>query len=160
MRAPWLLRFGTTLLFTVAWIAGSSALAADPHSETIRDQARRILDATGVTGGLVVLIGCGDGRLAADLYAGEGFLVQSLDTNAASVEAARKYIQSLGLYGPVSVEQRDGKRLPYADNLVNLIVVDDLGQVPMAEVLRVLVPNGVAWIGGTKTVKAATGRHR
>jgi hypothetical protein len=46
-----------------------------------------------------------------------------------------------------------GERLPYVDNLVNLIVADKLGDVPMDEVLRVLAPGGVALIGGKKTVK-------
>ena len=40
----------------------------------------------------------------------------------------------------------DGNELPYVDNLVNLLVTEDLGDVPMDEVLRVLVPNGVAMI--------------
>ena len=42
----------------------------------------------------------------------------------------------------------DGKLLPYVDNFVNLIVADDLGGVTMDEVQRVLVPHGVAIIGG------------
>ena len=50
-----------------------------------------------------------------------------------------------------------GPLLPYADNLVNLLVAEELGGVPMKECLRVLAPNGVACIksGGrwTKTVK-------
>ena len=47
--------------------------------------------------------------------------------------------------------------LPYADNLVNLVVAEDLGEVAMAEVMRVLCPGGVAYVkrGGKweKTVK-------
>ena len=48
--------------------------------------------------------------------------------------------------------------LPYVDNLVNLVVSDDLGDVSMDEVMRVLVPHGVALIKGTdggwqKTIK-------
>ena len=39
-----------------------------------------------------------------------------------NVAVARKHIQSLELYGPVSVQQWSGQRLPYVDNLVNLIV--------------------------------------
>ena len=43
--------------------------------------------------------------------------------------------------------------MPYADNLVNLIVADNLGKLPMDEVMRVLAPNGAALIAGKKTVK-------
>ena len=34
-------------------------------------------------------------------------------------------------------------RLPYADNLVNLIVAEDLGDVTLEEAMRVLAPGGV-----------------
>ena len=49
-------------------------------------------------------------------------------------------------YGEVSVVQFSGEQLPYVDNLVNLLVAEDLGDVSMDEVLRVLVPNGVAMV--------------
>jgi outer membrane protein assembly factor BamB len=124
------------------------------------DEAGQILSAAGVKGGLVVHIGCGDGKLTAALRAGDAYVVHGLDADAKNIEAARKHIQSLGLYGPVSVEQWiDPSRLPYADSLVNLVVISDSGlQIPEAEVLRVLAPLGVAYVKGkdgawTKTVK-------
>lgn len=117
---------------------------------TFEQTAKQILDTSGVKGGLVVHIGCGDGKQTAALRANNSFVVHGLD---ADVTAVRKHIQSLGLYGPVSVEKWAGDRLPYTDNVVNLVVAEKLGQVPMAEVLRVLTPNGVAVIGGHKTVK-------
>ena len=67
--------------------------------------------------------------------------------------AARQTIQSLGLYGRVTAEPWTGERLPYVDNLVNLVVADHLGKLPMQEVLRVLAPGGVALISGKKIVK-------
>jgi outer membrane protein assembly factor BamB len=77
--------------------------------------------------------------------------------DAANVEKAREHIQSLGLYGKVSVRQWDRDTLPYIDNLVNLIVVERPGKVPTTEILRVLAPNGVACLkqdgNWTKTVK-------
>ena len=36
--------------------------------------------------------------------------------------------------------------MPYIDNLVNLVVAEDLGKISMDEVMRVLAPNGVAYI--------------
>ncbi len=116
--------------------------------------AKSILETSGVKGGLVVQLGVGDGALAAALRANDSYQVQALDTDAARVAKAREAIFTQGAYGPVSVEKFDGRTLPYIDNMVNLLVADDLGGVPMAEVQRVLVPNGVALIGGKKTVKA------
>jgi outer membrane protein assembly factor BamB len=124
---------------------------------TPAENARAILDATGTKSGFVVDLGCGAGQLTAALRTSDNIVVQGLDASPANVEKARAAIQSSGLYGPVSVNLFDGKHLPYVDNLVNLIVVEDMGQVPMAETMRVLAPLGVAYVkqGGTwtKTVK-------
>ena len=111
-----------------------------------REQARQILDKTGVKGGLVVYVGCGDGKLTAALHANDSYLVHGLDTDEIDVEKARKHIQSLGVYGDVSVDRLQGNRLPYVDNLVNLLVSKDLDNISMDEVMRVLRPNGVAYI--------------
>ncbi len=121
------------------------------------EEAKQILAATGVKGGLIVHIGCGDGKVTAALRANDSYLVHGLDTDAKNVAKARKHIRSKGLYGPVSVDTFDGKGLPYVENLVNLIVSDDLGAVTTDEVMRVLCPGGVAYLakGGkwAKTVK-------
>jgi len=115
--------------------------------------AKDILDATGVRGGLVVHLGCGDGKLTVALRANESYLVHGLDADAKNIQAARENIRKAKLYGRVSAEQFSGTRLPYVDNLVNLVVAEDAGKVPMDEVMRVLCPNGVAMIGGKKTTK-------
>ncbi|MHC4332147.1 MAG: hypothetical protein ACYSWW_28990 [Planctomycetota bacterium] len=47
---------------------------------------------------------------------------------------------------PVSVDKLTGDSLPYTDNLVNLIVSENLGGVPMDEVMRILAPGGTAYI--------------
>ena len=111
------------------------------------NRARQILETTGVKGGLVVHLGCGDGRLTKALRINESLLVHGLDGNAANVEKAREHIREAGIYGPVSVEHFTGKVLPYTDALVNLLVAEDLGNVSKDELLRVLVPGGVAYVG-------------
>jgi len=104
---------------------------------------RRILEAGGVHGGLIVHVGCGDGTTTASLYADDSYLVHGLDTDDQNVRAARNHIQSLGRYGPVSVDTFDGKHLPYADSLVNVIVASGKCQVACDEIARVLAPGGV-----------------
>jgi len=134
------------LLTAVTAAAGATAGAA-----------RQVLDTAGVPGGLVVHLGCGDGTLTAALRASDAYVVHGLDADAANVAKARESIASQGLAGKVQVDRLAGPRLPYVDNLVNLLVADDLGGVPMAEVMRVLAPGGVACVknGGTyaRTVK-------
>jgi outer membrane protein assembly factor BamB len=102
-----------------------------------------ILKESGVTGGLVVHIGCGDGSLTAEFCPNERYLVHGLEADAAKVEQARRHIRSRGLYGRVSCESFSGLRLPYADNLVNLLVSDAGCRVPAEEIERVLAPRGV-----------------
>ena len=120
-------------------------------------EAKKILDTTGVKGGLIIHIGCGDGRLTSALLANDSYLIHGLDANPQNVKKAREHIKSLDLYGSVSVDRLTAKRLPYIDNLVNLVVSEDLGRISMSEVMRVLSPNGVAYIKKsgrwTKTVK-------
>ncbi|MHC4565947.1 MAG: outer membrane protein assembly factor BamB family protein [Planctomycetota bacterium] len=120
-------------------------------------QAQQIIADTGVEGGLVVHIGCGDGELTAGLCASDSYMVHALDTDPANVERTRRHIQSRGLYGKVSVDRLRGRRLPYVDNLVNLIVAEDLGRISRDEVMRVLCPGGVAYLkddgSWAKTVK-------
>ena len=110
-----------------------------------RNWRRSILDETGVQGGLIVHVGCGDGRLTAALRVNERYLVHGLDTDPANVHAAREHIQAQTQgYGPVSAAQWDGARLPYIDNLANLVVCEQA--VPAEEVMRVLAPGGVAYV--------------
>ncbi|MBC8872583.1 MAG: PQQ-binding-like beta-propeller repeat protein [Planctomycetes bacterium] len=113
-------------------------------AETTTRQAEEILVATGVEGGLVAHVGCGNGELTAALRTNDRYLVQGLDTSATQVEEARSHIRSLGLYGTVSINTFDGERLPYADNLVNLLVASGDCQVAREEITRALAPGGVA----------------
>ncbi|TKJ35491.1 MAG: hypothetical protein CEE38_15075 [Planctomycetes bacterium B3_Pla] len=147
-----LLRKLTYILLALCTIASA---AAQPVDDT--QKAGQILDATNVKGGLIVHLGCGNGKLTAALRASNSYIVHGLDRDEKNVEQARDHIRSLGLYGPVSVERLDGKRLPYVDNLVNLVVAEDLYDVQMLEAMRVLAPGGTLYTkqGGSwkKTVK-------
>ena len=141
------------LVPAVLLLTASSAPSASPEAGDAQKTARAILRETGVRGGLVVHLGCGDGRLTAAFGAGEGWLVHGLARTTENLKAARAHIRSRGRYGPVSVQRFNGAHLPYVDNLVNLFVAEDLSGVPMEEVRRVLAPGGVAWIGGKKIVQ-------
>jgi outer membrane protein assembly factor BamB/SAM-dependent methyltransferase len=120
--------------------------------------AEEILDKTGVKGGIIVHLGYGDGTLTAALRANDSYTVHGLEVDPTKVAEARSYICGQGVYGPVSVELFSGSMLPYKDNLVNLVVVQDAGKVAMNEIMRVLAPGGVAYVEHdgkwNKTVKA------
>lgn len=124
------------------WIAGLPTFCLAAEST----EGNAILELTATEGGLVVHVGCGDGSLTASLRGSESYLVHGLDRSPANIEKARGYIRSLNLYGPVSVELWPGRDLPYEDAMVNLIVVEDAPSVSMQEIMRVLVPRGVAYV--------------
>ena len=73
-------------------------------------------------------------------------LIHGLSPDAAEVNQARTRIMQSGKYGVVSVEQLQGATLPYAANMVNLLIVSDPTLVPRAEILRVLSPLGVVML--------------
>ncbi len=104
--------------------------------------------------GFCVYVGVTDGDLLIGL-AGEGrHLVHGLAADQAAVEKARQKIVAAKLSGVVSVEVGPPGQLPYSDSLVSLLVVDNLDEqlaagLQMEEVLRVLRPGGVAWLGET-----------
>ena len=124
----------TALASVLLAIAAGTSLAAS--------EADEILALAGVKGGLVVHLGCGDGRLTAALRASDAFVVQGLTTDQRDLAAARERVRKLGLYGPVTIAAFDGKHLPYADNIVNLLVAESLGGVASEEAMRVLAPGG------------------
>ncbi|MBD3265765.1 PQQ-binding-like beta-propeller repeat protein, partial [bacterium] len=108
--------------------------------------AKQLITESGITGGLIVHLGCGDGALTADLRADESFIVHGLAMEESQVNQARETIKKRGLYGEVAVEQLTSSHLPYADNLVNLLLVDNPGRVSKQECMRVLAPKGVLMI--------------
>jgi outer membrane protein assembly factor BamB len=140
-------------LFSTVFMQGCTQVT----TEALNEMANAILEMANVQGGLIVHINCGDGVLTEALKVNDSFLVQGLDFSSDNVQKARQYIASKGKYGTISVDRLDGTRLPYRDNMVNLIVSEDLGTIPMNEVIRVLTPNGVAIIKGilgwSKTIK-------
>ncbi|MFH1744496.1 MAG: PQQ-binding-like beta-propeller repeat protein, partial [bacterium] len=115
--------------------------------------AKRILQETGINGGLIVHVGCGDGRLTASLRAGESYVVQGLSASEEDVQKARGYIQSQELHEKVTADTFDGEHLPYADNLVNLLVVSEKYSLSADEISRALAPHGVAYVREDNTWK-------
>ncbi|NOX57223.1 MAG: PQQ-binding-like beta-propeller repeat protein, partial [Planctomycetes bacterium] len=139
------------------------------------DWAADVLNRSNLSGGLVVYVGAGDatawGKRAAALGADARCVVHGLYADPDAIEAARTPIRAAGLYGRVAVEPWTGSRLPYADDLVSLLVLDEPVEVVEAvddasrvkrrspssaapaglsiakrEVLRVLAPDGVALV--------------
>jgi len=128
------------LLVMVLCLGAVSASAAT--------SGRAMLETARVQGGLVVHVGCSDGKLTASLCPSQRYLVQGLERDPQQVEAGRKHIRSLGLYGRVSVRHWDSPRMPYGDNLVNLVVISSGQRIAAGEIERVLAPQGNVLVQG------------
>ena len=87
------------LTFTLYFLCALSIARSQPSD--YKEEAEKILDSTGIKGGLIIHIGCGDGKLTAAFGANNSYIVQGLDTD---VTGARQTIRSFGLYGKVSAE--------------------------------------------------------
>lgn len=118
-------------------------------SFALGQDAGTILEKSGITGGLVVHLGCGEGKLAVDLAAeNESLLVHGIDSDAGAVAAARKLFQGQPgkLATRLSADLREGEgTLPCAENLVNLLVLDRGDSLGEAEMRRILTPGGKAF---------------
>ncbi|MDP7206946.1 MAG: class I SAM-dependent methyltransferase, partial [Pirellulaceae bacterium] len=113
-------------------------------AQTAQEEAAAIYAVSGVKGGFVVHVGCGDGTLTTALRSGQQFQVHGLALAEDQLEAARSLIKQQGVYGPVAVDMLHSSQLPYIDNLVNLLVIDRGSDIQQEEILRVLTPGGVA----------------
>ena len=107
-------------------------------------------------GGVCVVLGDEIGELAVAISRRGRFIVQALVPDKAALGKARSAIRSSGNYGPVSADCSTYDYLPYAENLVNLVVVDDYPNaaakgLSMDEVFRVLAPLGAAYLGDSRS---------
>ncbi|HUU27679.1 MAG TPA: PQQ-binding-like beta-propeller repeat protein [archaeon] len=122
-----------------------------------------ILEISGITRGVCSVLG-GDNRALALELAGSGaFLVDFRDPGGQVIEAAQKLADEKGLYGrSIIAEKGSIKQLPYADNMVDLILSvcltdSRLAELSLPEILRVLRPGGKAVIGRLKKVAGGEG---
>ena len=139
----------------IAFAMGGSFLSTT--SLLAANVANRAFAESGVTGGFVVALGSTDADFLAALGEKSSIQVHALTRDPSAIAPVRKSLREKGVYGQISIDRLDGDSLPYVDNLVNLLIAEGLNGIAMDEVLRVLVPNGVALIrnGDTwnKTVK-------
>ena len=124
----------------IATICLGTALTADAGDGD--DPRINPVEAANLHGGLVVQLGAEDSQTAAELSLTGRYLIHLLDPSAEAVAAARSDLRKNGRYGLAWAERTDDvNRLPYAENLVNLVVVSEF-TAPVEELLRVLTPGG------------------
>lgn len=126
-------------------IAALACLLLTNTRADVLKTASQMVRASGASGGVCAVVGATDASLALAIAKEGSFVVHCLAPDTKACDAMRKAIRAGGLYGAVSADVLSGDRLPYTDNLVNVLVVNDKSRIPKEELLRVLVPNGVAF---------------
>jgi outer membrane protein assembly factor BamB len=134
--------------FCATLSGGTGSLPVNTASKAVpREQVNSFLEESNIKGGFVVHAGCGDGALTAALGNNKQYVIQGLEKDEKQIEKARHTVLATGNYGRVSVKHWQGNKLPYAENLVNLLIIDDRDtKVPASEITRVLAPRGMAII--------------
>ena len=122
--------------------------------------AAALLDKTGVKGGICLVVGAKDAELPKALAAKSALYVQALQPDAKlaaawGAEFARQECQDREKLG---VRNAAFEADHYGTNLLNLIVVEDaaaLGKAKLADLNRILVPNGFVALKGASESFAA-----
>jgi SAM-dependent methyltransferase len=117
--------------------------------------ADQIVSETGITNGMCLVYGCGEGRLAFELAKRTNLIIVGVDEDANKVRTARQKLLQANVYGArVTVsEVASLNSLPYSKYLFNLIVSDRLISDGAfggddTEMYRVLRPGGgIAYLG-------------
>lgn len=146
------LRFFITLFLLTCFLA----VPAPSRAESASELANRLVKQSGISGGFIVQLGCSDAELTSALRVNDRFQIHALDRDTAKVAATRSAIHESGHYGVVSADRLSGKSLPYIENLVNLLIVNERFGISDEEMQRVLTPNGVALIRDGEAWKQVT----
>lgn len=130
------------------WILATALLGALLcASEGVADEASEMLSGKDVRPGVCIVAGAQDGARLLDLACDGKFLVHGLALSDADLVKTRASVREGGVYGPVSAALLRGDSLPYADNTINALVVEDYGAlrdrgISAAELLRPVAPYG------------------
>jgi outer membrane protein assembly factor BamB len=119
-------------------------------------RAGQIVQASGRLGGICVILGARDADLALAVGRQGNFVVHVLADTDELCHRLRQQIRAEGRYGMISAAVHDGQRLPYADRLINLLIVADGAgpHVDLRELARVVAPLGtVFWAGQPQNLR-------
>ena len=144
-----LLSTATTIVALGCIVSLTGQAVGTPNATRRVWEPGSILEKTGVTKGIGVVLGDTRGEVALELARQSELLIYVQLPRAQDVETARKLVDGAGFYGTrIAIEKGKPTELHLADNLADVLVV--LGgavDVPQEEVLRVLRPQGKALLG-------------
>ena len=118
------------------------------------DRAQEIIAQSKFAGGVVVHVNGADTSLLQSMRKHRpNILGNLLVAQEADAQAARQKLVEAGEHGRIHVGVWQSGVLPFIDNFVNLLIVEQPDAVSRDEVLRVLAPEGTALLGSEAVVK-------
>lgn len=135
--------------FVFMALALLTALVHDPakQSSAAQGDASALIARTGVQGGLCLLVGAKDTTLARDLAAKSTLYIQVLQADDTVAAPWGAQFANSADRAKLGIRNADFDPEHYGTHLFNLIVVEDaaaLGKAKLADLHRILVPNGHA----------------
>jgi SAM-dependent methyltransferase len=133
----------------------ASPYEIDSLTPLYEQAAEHIVTQTGITKGICLVYGCGEGRLAFELAKRTDMMIVGVDTDSAKIDTAAQKLIEANVYGArVTVRHVTSlDNLPFTKYIANLIVSDHIiasGQCigSAEEMFRILRPSGgVAYLG-------------
>ncbi|MCU0872310.1 MAG: PQQ-like beta-propeller repeat protein [Pirellulaceae bacterium] len=118
------------------------------------DRAQTLIAQSQFTGGVAVHVHGTDAALLRGLQQQcphlLGHLLVASENDA---RQARESLVAAGLHGTITVATWQSNTLPFIDNFVNLLIIEEGSKVPRDEILRVLAPEGTAFLDSETLVK-------
>ena len=110
----------------------------------------------GISKGICSVPNCGGAEVAIEIARASSFLVHAFDDDPHNVDEAVRRARRAKLYaGRVQVEHLASDPMPYVDNFVDLVVIDESSGIRPAEVGRVVRPRGCVLVRNNREMTAA-----
>jgi outer membrane protein assembly factor BamB len=120
--------------------------------------ARGLVERAGISRGVCSVPRCGKGELAVEIARASDLLVHAFDADRPSVNEAIEQAERAQIYASrVVFEKLACDPLPYADNSVDVFVIQKARGIRAAEVFRVVRPRGCALVASGSELAAALG---
>lgn len=151
----------STAVILAAFVLAAVFSCVDVRAASV---AKHLVGKAGISQGICSVVGCDDPALALEVVESSGFLVHVLTPTGQDAAAVHQAADKAGIgLGRLIAEKIPTGRLPYGDNVVDVVLVVDLsaarlGAVSAAEILRVLRPKGRAIIGYSNAATGASSR--
>ena len=116
------LRIGLIISIFLSVLLQHPNTSANNTTETDgHNSAKALINSCDIPGGICVVLGRTDVELALSIPELGQFTVQTLFQDKNLLDRARKLIDRHGIYGKVSADLGQYNKLPYTENLINII---------------------------------------